>query len=98
MVNPGATSRKANEGTILEPLLKLEWMPVFYGWSGMLFDLFIPFAVLWKKTRIPAFAAAVLFHLNNFYVFPIGVFPLLSLALTMLYFEPSFPKSLFQKK
>ena len=96
--SPGQLLGKANEGTILEPLLKLEWMPVFYGWSGMLFDLFIPFAVLWKKTRIPAFAAAVLFHLNNFYVFPIGVFPLLSLALTMLYFEPSFPKKLIPEK
>jgi len=85
---------RANAGTFLEPLMNLQWTPVFYAWSGMLFDLLVPFAVLWKKTRIPAFTAAILFHTNNFIVFPIGVFPLLSLALTAIYFNPDFPKKL----
>ena len=86
--------RRANAETFLEPLMNLQWTPIFYAWSGMLFDLLIPFAVLWKKTRIPAFTAAILFHVNNFIVFPIGVFPLLSLALTAIYFNPDFPKKL----
>ena len=85
---------KANEGTFLEPLMNLAWTPVFYAWTGMLFDLLIPFAVLWKKTRALAFVAAIFFHANNYFVFPIGVFPLLSLALTAMYFEPDFPKKL----
>ena len=87
----------ANEGTFLEPLMNLSWIPFFYAWSGMLFDLLIPFAVLWRKTRIPAFMAAIFFHTHNFFVFPIGVFPLLSLALTLLYFDPDFPKKLIPK-
>jgi len=83
---------RANAGTFLEPLMNLQWTPIFYAWSGMLFDLLVPFAVLWKKTRVPAFIAAILFHTNNYFVFPIGVFPLLSLALTSIYFEPNFPR------
>ena len=83
---------KANEGTFLEPFMNLAWTPVFYAWTGMLFDLLIPFVVLWKKTRGIAFVAAIFFHTNNYFVFPIGVFPLLSLALTAMYFEPDFPK------
>ena len=59
---------KANEGTFLEPLMQISWVPVFYAWSGMLFDLLIPFAVLWKKTRVPAFITATLFHANNYFV------------------------------
>ena len=85
---------KANEGTILEPLMNFEWMPVFYAWSGMFFDLLVPFAVLWKRTRVPAFITAILFHSHNYFVFPIGVFPLLSLALTVMYFEPEFPRKM----
>jgi hypothetical protein len=60
----------------------------------MLFDLFVPFGMLWKPTRIPMFLAAIFFHSHNYYVFPIGVFPPLSLTLTLLYFDPDFPRKL----
>ena len=85
---------RANQGTFLEPLMQYDWMPLFYAWSGMLFDLCIPFAMLIKKIRIPAFIAALFFHINNYVVFPIGVFPPLSIALTLMYFDPDFPKKL----
>ena len=85
---------KANQGTVLEPLIQFEWISLFYAWSGMLFDLLIPFAMLWKKTRLIAFLSALLFHGNNFLVFQIGVFPLLSIALTLLYFDADFAKNL----
>ena len=56
---------KANQGTFLEPLMRYEWTAHFYAWSGMLFDLFVPFAILYKKTRLWAFAVACMFHINN---------------------------------
>jgi hypothetical protein len=50
----GLATRKilgeGNRGTFLEPLMQYEWVPYFYAWSGMLFDLFIPFLLLWKPT------------------------------------------------
>ena len=85
---------RANQGTFLEPLMQYDWMPLFYAWSGMIFDLCIPFAMLIKKIRIPAFIAALFFHINNYVVFPIGVFPPLSIALTLMYFDPDFPKKI----
>jgi hypothetical protein len=85
---------KGTEGTFLEPLMSLQGTAIFYAWTGMLFDLFVPFGVLWKPTRIPMFLAAIFFHSHNYYVFPIGVFPPLSLTLTLLYFDPDFPRKL----
>ncbi len=85
---------KGLEGTAWEQVMHLGWVPVFYAWSGMLFDLLVPFAVLWKPTRLPALLAALLFHTHNYFVFDIGIFPMLSLALTLLYLPPDFPRRL----
>ena len=89
---------EANRGTILEPLMQYEWVPQFYAWSGLLFDLFIPFLMLWKKTRNLAFVSAIFFHINNNIVFSIGVFPMLALTLTMIYYEAGFPRKIVPKK
>ena len=84
----------ANRGTVLEALMEYPWAPYFYGWSGMLFDLLIPFLMLWKPARKWAFLAAVLFHTNNYFVFPIGIFPVLSLVLTLMFFDADFPRKI----
>ena len=88
----------ANRGTILEPLMKFDWMNHLYVWSGMIFDLVIPFLLLCKPFRLWAFLSAVLFHAHNHYVFPIGVFPSLAVALTLLYFDADFPRKILPTK
>ena len=88
----------ANRGTILEPLMKFDWMNHLYVWSGMIFDLVIPFLLLCKPIRLWAFLSAVLFHAHNHYVFPIGVFPSLAVALTLLYFDADFPRKILPTK
>ena len=98
----GLATRKlmseANRGTFLEPLMKYEFTSYIYAWSGMLFDLLIPFLLLWKKTRNLAFVAAIVFHFNNNFVFTIGIFPILALTLTMIYYEAGFPRKLVPRK
>ena len=98
----GLTTRKlfgdANRGTILEPLMQYEYTPLFYAWSGMLFDLLIPFLLLWKPTRNIAFLSAVLFHTNNNFVFDIGVFPMLALMLSLIYYDAGFPRRIVPNK
>jgi vitamin K-dependent gamma-carboxylase len=89
---------KANHGTIFQSLIEYPGVPQFYAWSGMLFDLLIPFLMLWKPTRKWAFLAAVLFHINNYFVFPIGIFPVLSLVLTLIFFDADFPRKVFPQK
>jgi hypothetical protein len=98
----GLATRKlmgeGNRGTFLEPLMQYEWVPYIYAWSGMLFDLLIPFLMLWKKTRNVAFVSAIVFHLNNNFVFSIGVFPMLALMLTLIYYDAGFPRKIVPNK
>ena len=95
---PAKLMGEGNRGTFLEPLMQYEWVPYFYAWSGMLFDLFIPFLMLYKPVRYWAFLAAVIFHTNNNFVFSIGVFPMLGLMLTLIYFEGDFPRKIVPKQ
>jgi len=88
----------ANRGTIFQPLMDYSFVHLFYAWSGLLFDLFIPFLMLYKPTRKWAFLGAVLFHANNYFVFPIGVFPVLALALTLMFFDADFPRKIIPEK
>ncbi len=98
----GLTTRKlfgdANRGTFLEPLMQYEYTPLFYAWSGMLFDFLIPFLMLWKRSRNIAFVAAIIFHTNNSFVFSIGVFPMLALMLTLIYYDSGFPRRIVPNK
>ena len=80
-------------GLLQEPLVHK-----VVGVSGILFDLLIVPALLWKPTRKWAFFASIFFHLFNSIVFQIGIFPYLALAFTVFFFEPETIRKLFFKK
>jgi len=67
------------------------------AWSGLLFDLFIVFAVAWRRTRLLALAAALIFHFTNSQLFSIGVFPFLALGCLTLFCEPDWPRALIRR-
>jgi hypothetical protein len=79
---------------LLGPLLG--WTPTAYAmsWAGMLFDLLIVPALLWRRTRLAAYATVVLFHLLTALLFPIGMFPWLMIVLTTVFFPPDWPRRL----
>jgi hypothetical protein len=67
-------------------------------WGGLLFDALIVPALLWKPSRKMAFIFALVFHLFNSFVFQIGIFPYLSLALMVFFFDPALIRKMFFKK
>ncbi len=50
--------------------------------------------LFWKRTRMPVFLLYVGFHLTNHFVFNIGIFPWMTIALTTLFFDPDWPRRL----
>ncbi len=81
---------------IIGDFLTLEPLVMTLAWGGMLFDLAIPFLLLWKPTRVPAILATAGFHLTNAVLWNIGIFPWLTLALSALYFSPDWPRRFFR--
>lgn len=49
--------------------------PYLFSWSGMLYDLTIPFLLFIKKTRPIAYIFVVVFHVLTYVLFNIGMFP-----------------------
>jgi hypothetical protein len=82
---------------LIGDLLQEKWVHQIVGIFGIVFDLLIVPALLWKPTRKIAFVFSIFFHLFNSIVFQIGIFPYLSLAFTVFFFEPQTIRNLFLK-
>ena len=80
------------EGGLQLALLQREWAAYLMSWAGAGYDLLVVPALLWRRTRIAAVAATLLFHLLNSELFTIGIFPWLMLAATTLFFPPDWPR------
>lgn len=63
-----------------------------FVWAGLLFDLLIVPALLWRRTRLAATLAAAAFHLTNARLFQIGIFPWMMLALTPLFYPAAWTR------
>lgn len=73
---------------ILGDLLQQEWVHYAFAWGGALYDLTIPFLLLYKRTRLFAFAMVVLFHALTRVLFPIGMFPYIMIVSALIFFDP----------
>ena len=80
---------------LIGPLFTEEWMVYLFSYGGLFLDLLVVPFLLWGPTRPYAFAAALAFHLLNAKLFPIGIFPWLAIAATLLFFPPEWPRALF---
>lgn len=77
---------------VLGPWLEMPWVAYAFSWAGMLFDLGVPWLLLWGRTRTVAYAAVIVFHLLTGMLFPIGLFPLVMVVLTTIFFAPRWPR------
>ncbi len=69
-------------------LFQSEVIVLLYVYSGLLLDLLIIPAFLFKKTRTMGFLIIVVFHLINSLMFTIGIFPWFMIAASTLFFNP----------
>lgn len=69
------------------PFLQLDWVHWCIAYVGILFDLLIVPALLYKRTRLLAFCISIFFHLFNSIVFQIGIFPYMSMAFAFFFFS-----------
>lgn len=76
---------------VVGPLLKEAWVAYVMSWAGAAFDLTIVGWLLWRRSRPIAYAALVVFHVMTWLLFPIGMFPWIMIAATLIFFSPDWP-------
>lgn len=81
---------------IIGSYLNKIWVQYAFSWFGAIYDLTIPFLLLFRRTRIYAFVVVVIFHVMTKILFPIGVFPYVMIISTLLFFEGGFHQKCLQ--
>lgn len=72
---------------LIGPLLEHTCMAYLFSWFGVLFDLSIAFFLLYPPTRKTAYLFVILFHVLTAWLFKIGMFPYIMIAVTLVFFE-----------
>ena len=67
-----------------------DYTAYLFSWGGALFDLSIFFILINNRLRIYGYALVVVFHLMTSVMFPIGVFPLVMICSTLIFFSEGF--------
>lgn len=83
-----------SELPVLGGLLAQPWMPIAMAWAGFLFDSTIALWLSWRRTRVIAFCTLIGFHGATGYLFNIGMFPIIMTTSALIFFSPSWPRSL----
>ena len=78
-------------------VLQQKFVQYMVAYGGILFDGLIIPLLLWKRTRRIAFFMSIFFHLFNSFIFQVGIFPYLSLAFAVFFYEPQVIQKLFLK-
>ena len=74
---------------VLGPVLAKAETAYLGSWAAMLYDCTIVGWLLWQRSRKWAYLAVLGFHALTGLLFNIGLFPLIMVALTTVYFAPS---------
>lgn len=74
------------------PYLAADWLPHVMSVAGALFDLSVAFLLVVPVTRPFAYLAVVGFHGATGFLFNIGMFPVIMIGITTIFFEPDWPR------
>lgn len=80
---------------IVGPLMYKEWMAYIFSWFGAVYDCFIVFFLMNRRSRPYAYAVVFVFHIATAIFFPgIGLFPYVMIVATLIFFSSRFHEQL----
>ena len=69
-----------------------DWVILAGAWGAVALHLIGAPLLLWRRTRLAVFLIYCVFHCANAYFFNIGIFPWLTIAVTLVFFPPDWPQ------
>jgi len=82
---------------VIGPVMDERWLAYAMSWAGAIYDLTIPFWLMWRPSRPWAFVSVVGFHVMTWLLFPIGIFPWLMICSATVFFDPDWPRRLMAR-
>lgn len=72
---------------ILGYFFQMEWVAYAFCWFGAFYDLTIAYFLMYRPTRRFAYLAVVVFHVLTKLLFNIGLFPIIMMTSTLIFFS-----------
>lgn len=85
-----------NDFPLIGFLFNFKTTAYVFSWAGAVYDLSIPFLLLYHRTRIFAYASVFIFHTLTFFLFPIGMFPFIMIVSTLIFFPEGFHETILK--
>ena len=82
---------------LIGPLLGEVWVAHAFSWGGFLHDLLIVPALLWRRTRLMAYAVLVTFHIAVGVLFNIGLFPVIMISAATIFLPAHWPRAVWRR-
>lgn len=79
---------------IIGSWFQIYWIPYVFSWAGALYDICIPFILL-SRFWFLGYIAVIVFHLLTGVFFQIGMFPIIMIFATPIFFPTSFHQAVF---
>src|SRR6478609_571241 len=79
---------------LIGSILARDWAAPVMSWAGFLFDTGIPWLLMVPRLRPLAYLVVIGFHSVTGLLFPIGMFPVIMVLCALVFFPPSWPRSL----
>ena len=79
---------------VIGELLLYDFTAYVFSWVSAIFDIFIFFLLIDKRSRLISYFIAFVFHIMTAIMFPIGVFPYVMIASTLIFFNDDFHKKI----
>lgn len=83
---------RGHNATGWEAYFALPIVIYFFTYGGLFYDLLVAPLLLIRKTRFVGFILTLFFHLMNYYLFNIGIFPWFMIAATPIFFDSDWPR------
>ena len=83
---------------LIGPLLAMPPVAYAASWAGAVFDCTIVAWLAWRRSRPLAYVAVIGFHVLTGMLFQIGIFPVVMIGATLVFFAPDWPRRLLQRR
>lgn len=82
---------------LLGYFFQFKWVAFAFSWAGAIYDLTIWLFLLNRKTRLMAYVFVVIFHVLTKVLFNIGLFPVIMIFGTLIFFSGEWHEKLWER-
>ena len=93
----GMWLRARADEVVFGPLFQYDLVILAGAWGTVALHILGAPLLLWKRTRLVIFLVYCAFHVTNAALFNIGIFPWITMAVTLIFFEPDWPQRLARR-